>query len=419
MLLTVALTVIAVPLRFRELSQPCDGPRCTDDNALLSPASAAVLNELGISLQQYAFGQIGLALAQVVIGWLLAVLLLRRGSPDGITLLVALNLSTGGFSNSLLNALPAALPWAAWLAAFILYVGYVSFMLVFYLFPDGRFVPGWTRWLVLILAVNELIYTVGTTLTLTQAVVVDLDWYWYDVLDGLIWLGSFVMVIATQLYRYYWVSGAVQRRQTRWVVFGLSVSLCFVVVLLGLGNALGWMGDPRYDLLLASVSPWFTLVIMVSLAIAILRYRLWDIDLLIRRTLVYSVLTGALALVYFSSVVLLQRIFASLTGQQQNEIVTVISTLAIAALFIPLRRRVQDVIDRRFYRKKYDAAKVIAEFGATCRDETDLDKLTARLVEVVDETMQPASVQLWLKDSNAKPALSVAEGTQRRKETKD
>ena len=128
---------------------------------------------------------------------------------------------------------------------------------------------------------------------------------------------------------------------------------------------------------------------------------MFDIDILIRRTLQYSVISGLLALVYFGLVVVLQNLFTAVSGQQ-SAVAIVLSTLGIAALFNPVRRRVQDFIDRRFYRKKYDAAKVIAEFAGACRDETDLDKLTARLVEVVDETMQPESVSLWLKDFNAK-----------------
>jgi hypothetical protein len=149
-------------------------------------------------------------------------------------------------------------------------------------------------------------------------------------------------------------------------------------------------------------------VVPLFLTLAILRSRLWDIDIIIRKTATYSVLTGLLALVYFGSVLVLQAVFSTLGGQR-SEGVIVISTLAIAALFLPLRRRIQDAIDRRFYRRKYDAQKVLAQFAATARDETDLEKLTARLIEVVNATMQPAHVSLWLKDGGkgAREKLAV------------
>jgi hypothetical protein len=135
----------------------------------------------------------------------------------------------------------------------------------------------------------------------------------------------------------------------------------------------------------------------VAIGIAILRYRLYDIDLIIRRTLAYSVLTGLLALIYFGSVVVLQTGVNTITGQRNATFVTVITTLVIAALFNPLRRRVQDFIDRRFYRKKYNAEQALAQFATTARDEVDMDKLAAALIGVVEETMQPESVSLWLK----------------------
>jgi hypothetical protein len=156
-------------------------------------------------------------------------------------------------------------------------------------------------------------------------------------------------------------------------------------------------------LLMAGLTParylgilWPTILMPVCLAVAILRYRLFDIDIIVRRTLQYSVLSGLLGFTYFGLITILQGVFRSVSGQQ-SEISIVLSTLAIAALFFPLRNRVQEFIDKRFYRKKYDAQKVLAEFAATCRDETDLDKLTARLAEVIDETLQPEKVSLWIK----------------------
>src|SRR3712207_2464263 len=127
-------------------------------------------------------------------------------------------------------------------------------------------------------------------------------------------------------------------------------------------------------------------------------YRLYEIDILINRTLVYGSLTAMLAVIYFGGVATVQAIFRTLTGQQeQPQLAIVVSTLVIAALFMPLRRRIQSFIDRRFYRRKYDAAKTLEAFSAKLRDETDLDALRDDLVGVVRETMQPAHLSLWLR----------------------
>jgi hypothetical protein len=142
-----------------------------------------------------------------------------------------------------------------------------------------------------------------------------------------------------------------------------------------------------------------------AIGIAILRYRLWEVDLLIRRTLLYSVLTLTLALLYVGGVISLQAVFDATAGRKQHsQEATVLSTLAIAGVFVPLRRRLQEGIDRRFYRRKYDAGQVSLAFAETARNEVELDRLAARLVHTVEQTLQPTHVGLWLRPANFRRA---------------
>jgi hypothetical protein len=187
---------------------------------------------------------------------------------------------------------------------------------------------------------------------------------------------------------------AVSRAQLQWGIGGLVLGL--LVTLLSSPSAFGWVTGPWGQVSNSAFSVGF-LVIGVALSVAILRYRLFDIDLIIRRTLVYSVLTGLLGLTYVGLIVVLEYVLRAITGQRQNELITVVSTLAIAVLFVPLRQRVQATIDRRFYHRKFDAVRILASFAAGARDEVELEQLSGRLVEVVRDTMQPAHVSLWLK----------------------
>jgi uncharacterized membrane protein len=202
-------------------------------------------------------------------------------------------------------------------------------------------------------------------------------------------LSAFSLVI-----RYHRASG-VERQQLKWFALAAALGGGFIVAdLLGMHRLLG---DALWNLLDTATLA----ALYVAVGIAILRYRLYEIDIIINRTLVYGSLTALLAAVYFGGVTATQAIFGVLTGQeQQPQLAIVISTLVIAALFNPLRRRIQDFIDRRFYRSKYDARKTLESFSAKLRDETDLDTLSDDLVEVVRETMQPAHVSLWLIPTN-------------------
>jgi hypothetical protein len=183
-------------------------------------------------------------------------------------------------------------------------------------------------------------------------------------------------------------AGRVERQQIKWLAYGSAV----VVGTIFLGGVISiWSGPLSIAIITVAL-----LGLPVITGIAIVRYRLYDIDLLVNRTLVYGALTALLVTVYIGGVVLLQGAFRTLTGQE-SQLAIVASTLAVAALFNPLRRRIQGFIDRRFYRRKYDAVKTLEAFSARLRDETDLDTLSDDLVGVVRETMQPAHVSLWLR----------------------
>jgi hypothetical protein len=200
-------------------------------------------------------------------------------------------------------------------------------------------------------------------------------------LSGLLVLALGLVALLWRLRR----AAGVERQQLKWFLFAAAIMAVSVF-----GADSDYVA--AHIFMMGSI-----LGLAVAVGTAILRYRLYDLDLLVNRTLVYAALTATLGVLYFGSVVLLQGLFLTLTGEGQPQLVTVLSTLAIAALFSPVRSRLQHFIDRRFFRRKYDAARTLAAFGATLRDETNLTQLSAHMVQVIDETMQPAQVSLWLR----------------------
>jgi hypothetical protein len=266
-------------------------------------------------------------------------------------------------------------------------------MLLLLVFPDGR-LPS-RRWQIAVWL------ALGAAGLGSLAVVVGPTTYVGRAAGNVAWPLSLLALLASVISLFFrWRgSGGAERQQLKWLAYaGVSIA----VALLG-GVASGYVsGEHSYPtvLILSVAIAGLTIGVPVAIGVAMLRYHLYDVDLLINRTLVYGALTGILALVYLGSVVALQAFFRYLTGQD-SQLAVVASTLAIAALFSPLRRRIQSFIDRRFYRRKYDARKTLEAFSAKLRDETDLDALRDDLVGAVRETMQPAHVSLWLRPDTA------------------
>jgi hypothetical protein len=238
--------------------------------------------------------------------------------------------------------------------------------------------------------VPMILFGIGMTLMLITHQTRWLDTF--SITIGMLMLGlAVVSLFASLIHNWRTLRDPIERAQLRWLGLGLGLGLGLpFAIMLIVVTIYGEMPEGSLDFLL-----WFFLLVPISLGIAITRYRLFDIDVIIRKTLMYAVLTGALGLLYFGLVTLLQSLSASVFGRQ-SPVITVLSTLAILTLFNPLRRRIQDFIDRRFYRKKYDAEKALEQFAMAARNETDIQCLNEALLEVVQETVQPESVSLWL-----------------------
>jgi hypothetical protein len=376
----------------------------------------AGLARLGLTVEFFALYSTGLQIILALALIAIALVIFWRKSDDWMGLLVSI-----GQLSMMVGVLPVLQSLSrvnpAWHLPVILIriVGLALGVLVFYLFPDGRFVPKWTAWLevIFILYMSTWIIFPATAppptptdiRTSAQA---------RAVLIMLFWIASGVFA---QIYRYRTVSNPVLRQQTRWVVFGFTavltgLALAILPAILFPGLRTPGMTNTIYLLIEIPFVLFSIFLLPLSIGVSILRYHLWDIDILIRRTLIYGALTVTLVAVYLVAVLLLQQVFVRLTGQK-SPIAVVISTLAIATLFTPLRRRIQNDIDRRFYRKKYDAARTLEAFSTLVREDVELDQLTAHLLGVVEETMQPETVGLWLASQPGKHAgrTGIAQGS--------
>ena len=366
---------------------------------------------LGMSAETYGLFSVLTDFVFILGHYAIALVVFLRKKRDWLALLLALALVVNGALIPLALAYSQLVVDSLWLGLvhLVIYLGVVTSILLLYVFPDGRFVPAWTRGFAVLWALLCLpaIFAPSLPISMTR---------WPAAIQIFVHFIFSATGVFAQIHRYLHVSSPIQRQQAKWAIFGLIAAvlgpfayfLPFVIFPNLSQQAIPNMLYQRlgssffsfsYIVRLVNSAGFnlLTLIFPLSFAIAILRYRLWDIDILINRALVYTVLSGTLLTVYLGSVVLLESILRPLTGQGSSQFITVISTLTIAASFAPLRRRVQNAIDSRFYRSRYNAARTVEAFGATLRDEVDLNTLSERLVSVVDETMQPEKVSLWIR----------------------
>lgn len=323
-----------------------------------------------------------------------------RGYREGMAVIVSMGFITMSTITPLPDGLAARDPAWFYLSMFLRICGIGLMLLFLFLFPDGRFVPRKTRWIWF----AAIIYLFSWLFIPSQAPPIAILAEAVDVSTARSYVPLFLITISgivTQVVRYFFVSNAVQRQQSKWAVVGVvgfilteAISLVIFFLIPAARNP----GSVRllFVLLFGPLLLVGATFIPITVTLAVLRYHLWDINFILRRTLTYALLTAVLAIAYTLSVTALQGLFGAVSGQH-SPVAIVVSTLIIAALFSPVRGRLQVFLDRRFFRTKYDSGQTLAKFAGAVRDEVDVEVLTDELVHVLHETMQPETVSVWLK----------------------
>ena len=385
---TATVFLASLPLYLAQLQTLCFGSSCQYNQ--LTPRQAETLGAIGLSVGDYAALTVALICTMFVLCLVVSALIVWRRPDDWMALLVALMLVALGPIIGASNLSSGPPLWQT-LNQCLTFLLTALLVLVFALFPSGQFVPRWMRWLIVVFLAAEVPLTFFPTTGLMPSTAVSQP-SWLVTLVGL------AGAALAQLYRYRSVSTPLQRQQTKWVVLGLAAPIAALVggsMLALLFPALSGQGS-----LISLAANWSSLALIcvpLSFGFAIFHYRLWDIDAIINKALVYGSLTVLLAGVYAALVIGLQSLAGITTVHFADQpVALVISTLATVALVQPVRRRLQALIDRRFYRRKYDAEKTLAAFSAALRNKVDLNDLRTDLLAMVQETMEPAHVSLWL-----------------------
>jgi hypothetical protein len=398
-LIDLAVLITGLPAYAAQLQMVCTDPTRVSCGVLqLAPAQLAALQRSGFSLAGYTTYGVTLDVVSTLLLIILGALLFWHKSLEPMGLFVSLFLITYGsfgLDGSHLTG-PGMNSWLVVVASVFFFLQWPALGILFYTFPDGRFVPRWS-WLLAFLFVIQFGFYV-----LPYPYNFD---HWPPLLSTLETVIVYGSMVGTQVYRYSVVASPIQRQQIKWLVFGFTLALLLVAFFSLLPLLFPALNDAASLYQLAGP---ITLIlgylpIALGIGIALLRYRLWDIDTLINKALVYGGLSTLLGTLYVGLIIGLESLAGAITDTANQPIALVISTLVIAVLVRPVRYRLQRVIDRRFYRKKYDAEKTLAAFSATLRNDVDLQYMRAQLVAVVQETMQSAHVSLWLRQPDRHP----------------
>lgn len=327
---------------------------------------------------------------------LIALLIFTRRSAEWMGLLTAAGLAAFALHiTPTLHTWMGSDPTRIFIGSLAKGIGLGLAFLFLYLFPGGYYSPSWMRlfflgwivWVVFWLVNPESLFSFRDPYTIrVKGFVLLMSWWGIGVFS--------------QIYRYVFISGPLERQQTKYITFGVAIVASGYVLYVPLREAMARLPQPEFaQIVFQMVAPYLFLTMVaaipITIAFSILRYRLWDIDLIIRRTLIYSILSATLVVIYLVIVILLQMLVSDWMADLPNYVLAG-STLIVVVMVNPLRRRIQDAIDRRFYRSKYDAEKALARFATLARDEADMERLTSSMVLVVQDVLQPESVSVWL-----------------------
>ncbi|HEX6482124.1 MAG TPA: hypothetical protein VF043_25040 [Ktedonobacteraceae bacterium] len=398
--LTLAIFFASLPAYIVLLRTPCSGSACS--YLQLTPEQAVTLKGMGLFPGMFIVYTVALTCVLMVVCLVVSMVIVWRRTDDRMAFIVALFLVTLSPFNVMFNVSASPSPWQVPNEC-LSFLFITLLPLILAVFPNGHFAPRWMRWPVFAFLSIQIPFTFFQPLASLSISALSVGF--------VVSIGMNAILVVVQWYRYRRVSSPLERQQTKWVVFGFAVFITsellgIVLYLLFPGAAApGSLYIPAFS----ATAGILILSIPLSFGFAMLRSRLWEIDVIINRALVYGAFTLLLALIYVGLIIGLQALFRGFIGQN-NSVAIVLSTLAIVALFQPLRDGIQRIIDRRFYRSKYDAAKTLAAFSATLRNEVDLEQLSEQLLTVVQETMQPAHLSLWISQSDkmSMPSLQIS-----------